>query len=73
MALMNIAASWFASPLLSGSVSVVIFWLLQKSVLETRKPLDNGLTILPFAYGLTVAINILSVALDGPKRKSKKK
>lgn len=68
MALLNIAGSWFASPLLSGTVSVLIFWLIKKSILQTRKPLEQGLRILPIFYGLTVSVNILSVILDGPKR-----
>ncbi|XP_053595632.1 sodium-dependent phosphate transporter 2 [Microplitis demolitor] len=67
MALLNIAGSWFASPLLSGTVSVLIFWLIKKSILQTRKPLEQGLRILPIFYGLTVSVNILSVILDGPK------
>ncbi|XP_011864585.1 PREDICTED: sodium-dependent phosphate transporter 1-A isoform X2 [Vollenhovia emeryi] len=67
IALANIAASWFASPLLSGVMSASIFWLLRKSVLQSNKPFERGLHILPIAYGLTVAINIMSIALDGPK------
>ncbi|XP_029040433.1 sodium-dependent phosphate transporter 1-B [Osmia bicornis bicornis] len=67
IALANIAASWFASPVLSGIVSGAIFWLLRKSILQSSKPLERGLHILPVAYGLTVAINVMSVALDGPK------
>ncbi|XP_076183435.1 na[+]-dependent inorganic phosphate cotransporter type III isoform X1 [Ptiloglossa arizonensis] len=67
IALANIAASWFASPVLSGIVSGAIFWLLRKSVLQSSKPLEQGLHILPLAYGLTVAINVMSVAHDGPK------
>ncbi|XP_034937476.1 sodium-dependent phosphate transporter 2 [Chelonus insularis] len=67
MALINIAASWFASPLLSGTVSVLIFLLIKKSILYSRNPLEQGLRVLPIIYGLTVAVNILSVVLDGPK------
>ncbi|CAK9832541.1 Sodium-dependent phosphate transporter 1-B [Anthophora retusa] len=67
IALANIAASWFASPVLSGIVSGTIFWLLRKSILQSSKPLERGLHILPLAYGLTVAVNIMSVAHDGPK------
>ncbi|XP_033339580.1 na[+]-dependent inorganic phosphate cotransporter type III [Megalopta genalis] len=67
IALANIAASWFASPVLSGIVSGAIFWLLRKSVLQANKPLEQGLHVLPLAYGLTVAINVMSVIHDGPK------
>ncbi|XP_035734697.1 sodium-dependent phosphate transporter 1-like isoform X3 [Vespa mandarinia] len=67
IALINIAASWFASPLLSGIVSAVIFWLIRKFVLRSSKPFEQGLRILPLAYGLTIAVNVMSVAHDGPK------
>ncbi|XP_078038286.1 na[+]-dependent inorganic phosphate cotransporter type III [Augochlora pura] len=67
IALASIATSWFASPVLSGIVSGAIFWLLRKSVLQANKPLEQGLLILPLAYGLTVAINVMSVVHDGPK------
>ncbi|KAK0087875.1 hypothetical protein PV325_013864 [Microctonus aethiopoides] len=67
IALANIAASWFASPILSGTVSVCIFWLIKKSILQTRNPLDRGLNILPIFYGLTIAVNVMSIVLDGPK------
>lgn len=68
MALLNIAGSWFASPILSGIVSVLLFWLIKKSILNARMPLERGLRVLPIFYGLTVSVNILSVILDGPKR-----
>ncbi|KAG5343553.1 S20AA protein, partial [Acromyrmex charruanus] len=67
IALGNIAASWFASPILSGIVSVSIFWMIRKTVLQSNKPFEQGLHILPIIYGLTVAVNIMSIALDGPK------
>lgn len=67
IALAHIAASWFASPMLSGIVSFFIFWLLKKSVLQSSKPFERGLQILPVVYGLTVAVNVMSIALDGPK------
>lgn len=68
MALLNIAASWFASPVLSGLVSSLIFWLIRKSILRSTKPLEQGLKMLPLAYSLTIATNVLSIAHDGPKR-----
>lgn len=68
VALGSIAASWFASPVLSGLVSVSIYILLRKIVLRANEPLEKGLKFLPLAYGLTIATNVLSVAHDGPKR-----
>lgn len=68
MALVNIAASWFASPVFSGLVSVSIFWLIRKFIIRSTEPLEKGLKMLPLAYSLTIAVNVLSIAMDGPKR-----
>jgi len=38
-------------------------------VLRSSKPFEQGLRILPVAYGLTIAVNVMSIALDGPKCK----
>lgn len=38
-------------------------------MLQSNKPFEQGLHILPIVYGLTVAVNIMSIAFDGPKRK----
>ncbi|XP_066601108.1 sodium-dependent phosphate transporter 2 [Prorops nasuta] len=65
--LLNIAISWFASPILSGMVSSIIFWSLKTFILHSNAPLERGLFSLPIAYGLTVAINVMSIAHDGPK------
>lgn len=48
-------------------MSFSIFWLLRKYVLDSNEPFEQGLFILPVAYGLTVAVNVMSIALDGPK------
>lgn len=61
------AASWFISPLLSGIVSVAIFAIIRKTILEAKSPLDAGLCMLPLFYGATVFVNVVSVVLDGPK------
>ncbi|XP_041974460.1 sodium-dependent phosphate transporter 1 [Aricia agestis] len=62
-----IVLSWFISPVLSGAVSAFIFWLVRRYILRAVQPLTAGLTALPFFYGFTIAVNILSIVLDGPK------
>ncbi|GIY62580.1 phosphate transporter [Caerostris extrusa] len=60
-----IIASWFLSPLLSGLVSVAIFLLIRRFILSKEKPGEAGLTALPFFYGFTVFVNVISIVLDG--------
>ncbi|XP_045513602.1 sodium-dependent phosphate transporter 1-A [Pieris brassicae] len=62
-----IVLSWFISPVLSGAVSAVLFWLVRRFILRASQPLTTGLKALPFFYGATVAVNVLSVVHDGPK------
>lgn len=69
MTLLSIASSWFASPVFSGLVSVSIFWLIRKFIIRSTEPLEKGLKMLPLAYSITIAVNVLSIAMDGPKRK----
>ncbi|CAG9783057.1 unnamed protein product [Diatraea saccharalis] len=63
-----IVLSWFISPVLSGTVSACLYWLVRRFILRSPQPLTVGLRALPFFYGFTFAINVLSVVHDGPKR-----
>lgn len=63
----TIVGSWFISPVLSGLMSVMLFWLIRKFVLRSNNPLENGLLALPFFYGVTLAVNVFSIVHDGPK------
>ncbi|XP_035218329.1 sodium-dependent phosphate transporter 1-A-like isoform X2 [Stegodyphus dumicola] len=60
-----IVSSWFLSPVLSGLVSVLIFVFIRKFILSKVKPGEAGLLFLPFFYGFTVFVNVISVVLDG--------
>ncbi|XP_068628770.1 sodium-dependent phosphate transporter 1 [Battus philenor] len=62
-----IVLSWFISPALSGAVSAMLFWLVRRFILRAPEPLVAGLRALPFFYGATVAVNVISVVHDGPK------
>ncbi|CAK1599760.1 unnamed protein product [Parnassius mnemosyne] len=62
-----IVLSWFISPALSGAVSATLFWLVRRYILRAPEPLVSGLRALPFFYGATVAVNVISVVHDGPK------
>ncbi|XP_052747378.1 sodium-dependent phosphate transporter 2 isoform X3 [Bicyclus anynana] len=62
-----IVLSWFISPALSGTVSAVLYWFVRRFILRASQPLAAGLKALPFFYGATIAVNVVSVVLDGPK------
>lgn len=63
----TIVGSWFISPVLSGLMSVMLFWMIRKFILHSKNPLENGLLALPFFYGVTLAVNVFSIVHDGPK------
>lgn len=61
-----IVASWFISPLLSGIVSVVMFVLIRRYILNADSPSKAGLMLLPAIYTLTVFINFGGVLQQAP-------
>lgn len=63
----TIVGSWFISPVLSGAMSVLLFWMIRKFILNARNPLKAGLFALPLFYGTTLAVNVFSIVHDGPK------
>ncbi|CAK8675795.1 unnamed protein product [Clavelina lepadiformis] len=60
-----IVASWFLSPVLSGSASVALYLLITHVVLKKTDPVPNGLLLLPFFYALTIGINVFSILYAG--------
>lgn len=62
----KIVLSWFVSPLLSGCISGLIFYGINRFILQQANPIKRGLFSLPIFYGITVLINIASILLDGP-------
>lgn len=63
----TIIGSWFISPVLSGMMSVTLFWCIRKFILNAKNPLKAGLWALPMFYGVTLAVNVFSIVHDGPK------
>lgn len=62
-----IVLSWFISPILSGFISVILYLLIRNFILLASAPLNIGLRVLPFIYGLTVFVNMFSILHDGSK------
>ncbi|CAL8096313.1 unnamed protein product [Calicophoron daubneyi] len=67
MGLVRIVISWFVSPVLSGMVSVGMFYIIHFLVLTKDEPLEPGLRLLPAFYGTVVLVNTFSVFYSGPK------
>lgn len=62
-----IIASWFISPVFSGSMSTALFWCIRRFIIQSTNPLRSGLLALPVFYGVTLFVNVLSIVHDGPK------
>lgn len=65
--LVSILISWFLSPALSGIMSVSILFIICKLIINHDNVLERGLKSLPFFYGLTVFLNVISIMTSGPK------
>eukprot|EP00128_Syssomonas_multiformis_P004378 Colp12_sorted_trinity150504_noHs@7351 len=61
----KIAMSWVLSPLLSGFVSVTLFLVVRKFILNRENSVEAGLAALPLFYSVTVGINLFSVTYKG--------
>lgn len=61
-----IVGSWFISPVLSGIVSVFLFFLIRRFILVKDDKLEPGLKFLPVIYGVTITINVFSIVISGP-------
>ena len=63
-----IVVSWFASPIVTGCLSALLFMLLRTLVLRRKNALLKSLLVLPFAVALTLFINIYFVFTKGAKK-----
>uniref|UniRef100_A0A8B9TSX2 Phosphate transporter n=1 Tax=Anas platyrhynchos TaxID=8839 RepID=A0A8B9TSX2_ANAPL len=63
--LLKIVLSWFISPLLSGIMSAILFFLVRRFILHKADPVPNGLRALPVFYACTVGINLFSIMYTG--------
>ncbi|OPJ83832.1 sodium-dependent phosphate transporter 1 isoform A [Patagioenas fasciata monilis] len=66
--LLKIVLSWFISPLLSGIMSAILFFLVRRFILSKADPVPNGLRALPIFYACTVGINLFSIMYTGAPR-----
>uniref|UniRef100_A0A9J7YGE4 Phosphate transporter n=1 Tax=Cyprinus carpio carpio TaxID=630221 RepID=A0A9J7YGE4_CYPCA len=72
MQLVKIVASWFISPLLSGLMSGLLFFIIRYFILNKDDPVPNGLRALPLFYASTIGINAFSIMYTGAPCRLKK-
>ncbi|MFH4982263.1 hypothetical protein AB6A40_008972 [Gnathostoma spinigerum] len=65
--IIQIIASWFTSPVLSGIVSSILYIIVDFSVLRRKDPFKCGLRALPFFYWFCIAFNVMAVSYQGSK------
>jgi phosphate/sulfate permease len=61
--------SWFVSPVLSGVISVSLYLVIRRLILNASDPIARGLLSLPIFYGITIFINVFTIVHDGSSRK----
>ncbi|MBN3296972.1 S20AB protein, partial [Amia calva] len=63
--LLKIVLSWFVSPLLSGIMSALLFFIVRTFILRKADPVPNGLRALPVFYACTIGVNLFSIMFTG--------
>jgi phosphate/sulfate permease len=61
--------SWFVSPVLSGVISVSLYLVIRRFILNASDPIARGLFSLPIFYGITIFINVFTIVHNGSTRK----
>ncbi|KAE9548857.1 hypothetical protein FO519_007935 [Halicephalobus sp. NKZ332] len=63
----QIVASWVLSPVLSGTISAIMYILVDHVVLRKKQPMESGLRVLPIFYFCCLAFNAFAVSYQGSK------
>uniref|UniRef100_A0A0N5BD68 Phosphate transporter n=1 Tax=Strongyloides papillosus TaxID=174720 RepID=A0A0N5BD68_STREA len=63
--IIKIAVSWVASPVLSGCVSVILYTIVDHTVLRRDNPFNCGLRVLPYFYFACLTFNTFAVVYSG--------
>jgi PiT family inorganic phosphate transporter len=62
-----IIASWVISPLIAGTMAIIIFKSLQRLVIDTENPLENAKKYLPFYVFFCWLCSLISDIIKRPK------
>jgi phosphate/sulfate permease len=60
-----IVLSWFASPTISGLLSISIFSVIKHYSLRSTRPIKRALQLMPFMVCFTIAVNIFFIIYKG--------
>jgi hypothetical protein len=63
----KIIISWFASPLVTGVVGFIIFFLIKHLILLSANPFNRGYYSFPVILFLTIGLNVFYVFAKGTK------
>ncbi|WP_386692804.1 MULTISPECIES: inorganic phosphate transporter [unclassified Lonepinella] len=66
-AISGIVGSWFITPVIAGVLAYGIFFVIQKLIFDTEKPLHNAQKFGPYFMGLTVFILVIVTVAKGLK------
>ena len=66
----QIVASWVLSPVLSGTISAIMYLIVDHLVLRKKNPMECGLKVLPYFYFCCLAFNAFAVSYQGSKGKT---
>jgi PiT family inorganic phosphate transporter len=61
----QIVLSWFTSPICGGILGYIIFWIIQKSIIRSPKPVQASKRIMPWFVGTVVTVILLSFLYKG--------
>ena len=58
---LKVAISWIVSPVLSGLISTLVFWVVRKFILRSKEPLKRSFRSYPIIVAVTIALNLFLV------------
>lgn len=56
-----VALSWIITPVTSGLLSSLVFWLVRRFILRSREPFKRGFKSYPYIIALTIGVNLFLV------------
>ena len=58
---LKVVASWVISPVLSGVIATLVFWVVRKFILRSKEPLKRSFQSYPIIVAVTIALNLFLV------------
>ncbi|TMW69046.1 hypothetical protein Poli38472_001203 [Pythium oligandrum] len=66
----GVIASWFISPVLSGVMAVIIYYIVQFSIFRASNPRTRAYYVVPLLYLVVVFVIVFMINVKAPKLKS---